>query len=249
MKSFYKTHNIDVYPTVPYTPQENGKAERINRTLLERTRAALLMSRLPPSFWFDALSDVTDKYNCTLHTSINSTPHSLYHGSPPSISTFLPFGAYGYATIVKPHLTKLEPRAVLCRYLRRPDTSHYVLLNLSTGKVFCSRISNFKLYLWQNDPQSNYPSPLKPLSTGSLPAVSARFAQDFNQAPVRENPSILPPVMGHLPSLVSIPCGPIPSQHIALRALKRSASSVPSTLHAHDGKPSKNLMQPNAPNI
>ena len=68
MDSVYNTHNIDAHLTTSHTPQENGKAERINRALMECTRASFLMHRLHPSFWFDALSDVTDKYNCTLQT-------------------------------------------------------------------------------------------------------------------------------------------------------------------------------------
>ena len=50
MDAFYKQHGIQSNPTVPYTPQENGKAERINHTLVSRARAALIMSRLPPEY-------------------------------------------------------------------------------------------------------------------------------------------------------------------------------------------------------
>ena len=47
MDSFNKEHGIQMPPTVPYTPQKSGKAERIYHTLMSRGRAALIMSRPP----------------------------------------------------------------------------------------------------------------------------------------------------------------------------------------------------------
>ncbi|KAK4388364.1 Retrovirus-related Pol polyprotein from transposon TNT 1-94 [Sesamum angolense] len=41
--------------TNPYTPQQNGVAERMNRTLLEKVRCMLISSGLPKSFWGEAL--------------------------------------------------------------------------------------------------------------------------------------------------------------------------------------------------
>jgi transposase InsO family protein len=42
--------------TVPYSPQQNGKAERLNRTLLEKTRCMLADSKLPASLWGEAVT-------------------------------------------------------------------------------------------------------------------------------------------------------------------------------------------------
>jgi transposase InsO family protein len=41
MKAYLKGHGIEHQHTVPYTPQQNGIAERFNRTVMERTRAIL----------------------------------------------------------------------------------------------------------------------------------------------------------------------------------------------------------------
>ena len=42
--------------TVPKTPEQNGVAERMNRTLVESVRAVLADARLPHRFWAEALS-------------------------------------------------------------------------------------------------------------------------------------------------------------------------------------------------
>ena len=42
--------------TVHDTPEHNGVAERLNRTLLERVQVMLLFSGLPKSLWGEAIS-------------------------------------------------------------------------------------------------------------------------------------------------------------------------------------------------
>jgi transposase InsO family protein len=43
-------------PTAPYSPQSNGKAERLNRTLETFARAMLYQANMPKSFWAEAIS-------------------------------------------------------------------------------------------------------------------------------------------------------------------------------------------------
>ena len=47
---------IRMEKTISGTPQQNGVAERMNRTLNERTRSMRLHARLPKTFWVDAVS-------------------------------------------------------------------------------------------------------------------------------------------------------------------------------------------------
>ena len=40
---------------MPYNPQQNGKAERMNRSLVEKARAAINDSGVPKYFWGEAI--------------------------------------------------------------------------------------------------------------------------------------------------------------------------------------------------
>ncbi|GJW27340.1 putative ribonuclease H-like domain-containing protein, partial [Tanacetum coccineum] len=79
--------------SVARTPQQNGVAERKNRTLIEAARTMLADSLLPTKFWAEAVSTACYVQNMVLVTKPhNKTPYELLHGRPPSISFMRPFG-------------------------------------------------------------------------------------------------------------------------------------------------------------
>ena len=55
MKSFFSTNGLIHQTTCPYTPQQNGVAERKNRTLLEMTSAMMLESSVLVHLWPEAI--------------------------------------------------------------------------------------------------------------------------------------------------------------------------------------------------
>ncbi|GJY07218.1 putative ribonuclease H-like domain-containing protein [Tanacetum coccineum] len=79
--------------SVARTPQQNGDAERKNKTLIEAVRTMLADSLLPTRFWAEAVSTACYVQNRVLVTKPhNKTPYELLHGRPPSISFMRPFG-------------------------------------------------------------------------------------------------------------------------------------------------------------
>jgi hypothetical protein len=48
---YFITHGIHQRSSTPYTPEQNGRAERVNRTILKGTSAMLLDCQLPWEFW------------------------------------------------------------------------------------------------------------------------------------------------------------------------------------------------------
>ncbi|GJR34613.1 retrovirus-related pol polyprotein from transposon TNT 1-94 [Tanacetum coccineum] len=78
--------------SVSRTPQQNGIAERKNRTLIEAARTMLADSLLPTTFWAEAFNTTCYVQNRVLVTKPhNKTPYELLHGRQPSISFMRPF--------------------------------------------------------------------------------------------------------------------------------------------------------------
>nr|GFC29134.1 retrovirus-related Pol polyprotein from transposon TNT 1-94 [Tanacetum cinerariifolium] len=79
--------------SVPRTLQQNGIAERKNKTLIEATRTLLADSLLPIPFWAEAVNTACYVQNRVLVTKPhNKTPYELLHGRLPNIGFMRPFG-------------------------------------------------------------------------------------------------------------------------------------------------------------
>ena len=85
-------HGYTVETTAPGTSNQNGLAERPNRTLKERVRCLLYMAGLGIEFWADALLHAVWLYNRTYHTAIRRTPFEAYTGRRPLLDKLLTFG-------------------------------------------------------------------------------------------------------------------------------------------------------------
>nr|GFB34983.1 putative ribonuclease H-like domain-containing protein [Tanacetum cinerariifolium] len=79
--------------SIPRTPQQNGIAERKNRTLIEAAKTMMAYSLLPIPFWAKAVNTACYYQNRVLVTKPhNKTPYELLHGRSPSIGFMRPFG-------------------------------------------------------------------------------------------------------------------------------------------------------------
>ncbi|GJS36386.1 uncharacterized mitochondrial protein-like protein [Tanacetum coccineum] len=79
--------------SIARTPQQNGVAERNNKTLIEAARTMLADSLLPIVFWAEAVNTACYVLNRVLVTKPhNKTPYELIIGRAPSISFMRPFG-------------------------------------------------------------------------------------------------------------------------------------------------------------
>jgi hypothetical protein len=59
LKEFFNTKGVSHQTSSPYTPEQNGSAERLNRTLMERVRAMLIQAKLDKEYWAEAVVTAT----------------------------------------------------------------------------------------------------------------------------------------------------------------------------------------------
>ncbi|GKA42436.1 putative ribonuclease H-like domain-containing protein [Tanacetum coccineum] len=94
------------------TPQQNGVAERKNRTLIEAARTMLADSLLPIPFWAEAVNTACYVQNRVLVTKPhNKTPYELLIGRTPIISFMRPFGCPVTILNTLDHLGKFDGKA------------------------------------------------------------------------------------------------------------------------------------------
>ena len=74
--------------TAPGTPQQNGMAERRNRTLLDMTRSMMSYLELPPFLWGFALETTLYILNHVQSKSVPQTPRELWSGRKPYLQHF-----------------------------------------------------------------------------------------------------------------------------------------------------------------
>lgn len=99
--------------TAPYTPQQNGVAERKNRTLIEPARCMLIDSGLPTSFWGEAVATACYIRNRCITKALGiETPHERWTGKRPDLRHFRGFGTKVYCLDKRPNKDKLKPRGI-----------------------------------------------------------------------------------------------------------------------------------------
>jgi transposase InsO family protein len=102
---------IKIDYSTPRTPQQNGVAERKNRTLIEAARSMLADSKLPTMFWTEAVGTACYVLNRVLITRPhNKTPYELLTGKKPTIEYLKPFGCQVTFLSTSDHLGKFEAK-------------------------------------------------------------------------------------------------------------------------------------------
>ncbi|GJS43757.1 putative ribonuclease H-like domain-containing protein [Tanacetum coccineum] len=95
--------------SVARTPQQNGVAERRNRTLIEAARTMLADFKLPATFWADAVNTACYVQNRVLVVKPhNKTPYELFRGRTPALSFMRPFGCHVTILNTLDHLGKFD---------------------------------------------------------------------------------------------------------------------------------------------
>ena len=81
-----KDKGIKILRSAPYTPQENGRAERFMRTMTDKSEAMRLFACLPESWWEFAIEQAVHIYNRTPMCRLKwQTPYEPLHKEAPRV--------------------------------------------------------------------------------------------------------------------------------------------------------------------
>lgn len=117
-KQLYSDQGIERHRTATATPQQNGVAERLNRTTEERLIAMLQDARLPHRFWGEALQTYSVLHNiCPTKAVPDSTPYERYYLRKPNVIHLRTFGCKAYVHVLKAKRKHLDPHSRLCIFL------------------------------------------------------------------------------------------------------------------------------------
>nr|GEU35395.1 hypothetical protein [Tanacetum cinerariifolium] len=112
MNQFCEMKGILRQFSVARTPQQDGVAEGRNRTLIKAARTMLADSKLPTTFWKEAINTACYVQNRVLVVNPhNKTSYELFHGRRPTLSFMRPFGCPITIINTKDHLGKFDGKA------------------------------------------------------------------------------------------------------------------------------------------
>lgn len=145
LAEFFRCNGIVHERSAPYTPQQNGVAERSNRILIEKARCMLHDGKMPLQFWADAVSTAAYLRNLTPSSSLNwKTPKEVYTGRKPRISHLRVFGSSAQVFIPIATRSKWDATSRMCMFIGYTLTDrNYRFYNQSTRKVIIGSHAKF----------------------------------------------------------------------------------------------------------
>ncbi|SGY26808.1 BQ5605_C018g08798 [Microbotryum silenes-dioicae] len=151
--------------TIPYTPQQNGRVERSNRTIKEGILALLYSSGADSRLWGEAAMYFVHCKNLMPHAGIGGEiPDTRWHGFAPDISTLRAFGCHAWHHLPSAKRTNLNPKAVPLLFVGFDHNAKaFRLFESSTRRIHLSQNVVFR--------ESEFPAlrPATDVRTGPVP--------------------------------------------------------------------------------
>ena len=175
VKKFAEEEGIIIETTAPYSPSQNGIAERFNRTILELVRAMLISKDLPSFLWDEAARHATYLRNRAPTRALKGmTPYEAWTGKKQDVSHLREFGCDVWVLDETKNKSKLAPRSKKMIFVGFEDGSKAVRYwDKTTRKIKVSRNVAFN--------ENEEPTDL----VGEVPGISA-------EGETKENPASTP---------------------------------------------------------
>jgi transposase InsO family protein len=145
LNAFFRQEGITATTTTPHTPQHNGIAERMIRTVVEKGRTIMQAARAPKVLWGPAMeAAVYVRNRTTLRKGTQETPEGLWHKADqkPSVRGLRVWGCDAWMHVASSEREKLDAKAKPCIFIGY-DVLGYKLLDVETMKVVRTRDVTF----------------------------------------------------------------------------------------------------------
>jgi transposase InsO family protein len=138
LKQWMADVGIQWEPTVTYSPEQNGSAERNQRTLTEKARAMIADSGLDKTLWPELIMTANYLRNRSPTKILGKTPYEAYEGTKPSLQHLRIIGSTVYTLIPKERRqqsAKFDHRSQKCKLVGYDGESIYRVWNPMTGRI------------------------------------------------------------------------------------------------------------------
>jgi transposase InsO family protein len=208
--NYCKSEGITHQLTMARTPQQNGVAERRNRTIIERACSMGSASQCPGFLWTELVNTATYLINISPTRSNNgNTPDQLYYQTLPRVDHLRIFGSICYLHVLKESRSKLESKTKQCIFLGYDDQSKayrvydpiHKRIYISQDIIFDEQHFGFNFLQTATSLQPEPPifleltydsedsNPASPIHSSSGTTI---LPFDFDQSPVSNPPSPSP---------------------------------------------------------
>lgn len=164
-----KDAGIKHQTTIPHSPQQNGRAERMNQTIMDKARCLLLDANLDKAFWAEAVATAAYLVNRAPARALeHKTPEEVWSGERPSLSHLRVFGTRVLAHIPKQSRKKWDKRSKECIFLGyAEDGKGYRLFDACSRRVFKAR----DVIFLENAPNDKAEKTKDGIHKGEIPIV------------------------------------------------------------------------------
>lgn len=143
----------------PYIHEQNGRAEREIRTLVETARSIILAKSVNSKLWPEAINTVCYILNrVILQPSEKETPYEKWFGRKPQIKHLKVFGVDAYLNIPKEKRTKFGPKSKKVTFVGYDgESNNYRLWDNDTSKIYISSDVDFNEQQAVKHPITQFP--------------------------------------------------------------------------------------------
>lgn len=125
LQDFFAASGIRHETTAPDSPEQNGLAERMNRTIMDRVKAMMADGKFSSGFWAEIAETAVYLIKRSPATALpgSKTPYEAWSQKKPSVGHFRTIGCDAYAHVAKQHRKKLDSNTRKCKLLGYWDNS------------------------------------------------------------------------------------------------------------------------------